>query len=184
MRNVEVKCPLRDRSAVEARLAAMGARRQWTRRQRDTFFVVPKGWLKLREEQGASPELIAYQRATDRATARPSDYERLSLDDAERWLRMLDRALEREAVVEKERTLWLWRHTRVHLDRVTGLGEFLELETVVEGIDLAEAEAECRSTIGALELEPATFLSVPYKDLLTVREQERVSPLEMREGAD
>jgi hypothetical protein len=30
--------------------------------QRDTYFHVPRGRLKLREEKGATPHLIAYER--------------------------------------------------------------------------------------------------------------------------
>ncbi len=144
----------------------MGADETWTRRQRDTFFAVPKGWLKLREQAGDAPELIAYTRPRDHGGPRASDYERMPLEDASRWLALLGRALEREVVVEKERTLWLWRHTRVHLDRVEGLGEYLELETVLDGIDAAQGHAETDEAIAALALDRATFLAVPYRDLL------------------
>ena len=68
--------------------------------------------------------------------------------------------------VEKERTLYLWKHTRIHLDDVSGLGVFLELETVMDGIDRGEAEEEAWSIIRALDLDPGTFLDVPYLELL------------------
>ena len=77
--------------------------------------------------------------------------------------------LEREAVVEKERSLWLWRHTRVHLDRVEGLGDHIELETVLDGLDEAAGRAESEQLIAALELDPSRFLAVPYKVLLEGR---------------
>ena len=169
MQNVEIKCPLEDRAAVEERLEALGAEEVWTRRQRDTFFRVPDGWLKLREApdtEGVAPELIAYRRSTDTADARPSNYERAPVDDARRWLTLLGHVLQRETVVEKTRTLWRYEHTRVHLDRVEGLGEFLELETVLDGIDMGAGQAENRVVIDALALEPARFLARPYKEML------------------
>ena len=61
---------------------------------------------------------------------------------------------------------WRWRHTRVHLDRVEGLGEFLELETVLDGIDEAAGQAESEELIGALELDRGLFLARPYRDML------------------
>ena len=66
----------------------------------------------------------------------------------------------------KERTLYLFKHTRIHLDDVRGLGAFLELETVMDGIDRGEAEAEAWGIIRALDLDPGTFLDVPYLELL------------------
>ena len=44
------------------------------------------------------------------------------------------------------------RTQRVHLDRVEGLGDHLELETVVDGITTAEAEAESGRMIESLGL--------------------------------
>ena len=63
-----------------------------------------------------------------------------------------------EAVVRKERTLWMWRHTRIHLDRVDGLGDFLELETVARDISVTEAEDEAARVITELALDRADFL--------------------------
>jgi predicted adenylyl cyclase CyaB len=151
---------------VERRLAALGARLAWTRRQRDTFFTAARGWLKLRETDGAPAELISYVRPTDDADPRPSEYDVVRLEDPTAMMRLLGRALPVDGIVEKERTLWLLDHTRVHLDRVEGLGEFVELETVVEDISADEAGREARSVVEALGLDRASFLAVPYRDLL------------------
>jgi predicted adenylyl cyclase CyaB len=164
--NIEIKVPLPERPAVERRLEELGAQRQWARRQRDTFFEVVSGWLKLREAEGAGPELIAYQRSTAETGPRPSEYEIAALPDAELWKRLLGRVLPQEVVVAKERTLWLYRHTRIHLDRVDDLGDYLELETVAREIDLAEAREESDHVIEALHLDRSTFLARPYRDLL------------------
>jgi predicted adenylyl cyclase CyaB len=168
MRNIEIKTPLDDRSAVEKRLADLGGSRQWERRQRDTFFDVPpqRGWLKLREEEGRPAELIAYSRSSAESGPRASDYEVAPLDDAARWRRLLGQALAVRGVVDKRRTLWLLRHTRVHLDEVEGLGEFLELETLAGEIGEAAARREAEEIIAALGLERARFLAVPYLELL------------------
>ena len=166
MQNIEVKIPLRDRANVERRLEALGARRMWTLRQEDTFFAVATGWLKLREAEGRPPEVISYQRSTDHSGPRPSEYDVIVVTDAAAWKRLLGRVLPVEGVVGKERTLWIYEHTRIHLDRVDGLGEFLELETVVQALDAGAARAESDRVIRALALNPAEFVAVPYKDLL------------------
>lgn len=168
MINIEVKCRLPDRAAIEKRLVAMGAVREWTRRQVDTFYGVSRGWMKLREEDGRA-ELITYVRSTDSAAARPSEYDVLPLADAEAWKRGLGRVLDAEAVVEKERTLWLHRETRVHLDRVKDLGDFLELETVARGIDVAAARRQADDMVTVLGLEEDHFLAVPYRVLIEQR---------------
>jgi len=166
VQNIEIKTPLADRANVEARLEALGARKMWTRRQTDTFFGVAAGWLKLRETEGRPPEIISYERSTLSAAPRPSQYDVILVTDAQAWKRLLGRVLPIEAVVAKERTLWIYEHTRVHLDRVEGLGDFLELETVVEGIPLADAHDETARVVSALGLDRSKFIAVPYKELL------------------
>ncbi len=166
MQNFEIKAKLKDRANVEHRLRALGAKCLWTLRQMDTFFNVPRGWLKLREADGRPPELIAYERSTEVAGPRSSFYEVMALKDLEGWKRLLGRVLPVDRIVKKERTLWIYQHTRVHLDRVEQLGEFLELETVVEGISDREAHLETQRLLETLGIERSDLIAVPYKDLL------------------
>ncbi|MCH2373412.1 MAG: class IV adenylate cyclase [Planctomycetes bacterium] len=165
LRNIEIKTLLEDRYAVEERLRQLGARFVWSRQQRDTFFQVVQGWLKIREVQGYPTELISYRRAEGVDGMQASSYDVEIVPDAERWKRLFSRVLPVDGVVDKERTLWLYEHTRIHLDRVSGLGEFLELETVVSGISVEFAEAECQRIVESLALDPARFVDVPYRDL-------------------
>jgi len=169
VQNIEIKCPLLDRPGVERRLAELGAGHCWVRAQKDTFFPARRGWLKLREEESADPQLIAYERSTASGEPRISDYEIVFLENPAQWLAVLERALGVEQVVEKQRSLWRYRHTRVHLDHVVGLGEFLELETVVQGISAEEAMQEASSLVDGLGLDRRRFLSVPYRTLLQER---------------
>src|ERR1035437_5580878 len=50
MKNLEAKCRLLNHADAEARAAALGYLRRATLNQRDTFFRVANGKLKLREE--------------------------------------------------------------------------------------------------------------------------------------
>jgi predicted adenylyl cyclase CyaB len=165
VQNIEIKAPARDVAALVARIETLGAVRQWSRRQRDVFFRVPEGYLKLRIEEGRPGELIAYVRAPGNEP-RPSDYDIAPVEDAGKTERVLARSLGVRGTVEKTRTLYLWRHTRIHLDQVEGLGDFMELETVVDGISAEAARAEAGAVIDALALDPATFLDRPYLELL------------------
>jgi len=166
MVDVEVKAHVRDRSALLARIEALGARHAWTRRMRDTFFRVERGWLKLREADGAPAELIAYERSRDASGPRGSSWEAVPVADARALDRTLARVLLRDKVVVKERALYLHGATRIHVDRVDGLGDFVELETVVTTQPLEEAQRECAALMEALALAPEELVGVPYRDLL------------------
>lgn len=166
MQNIEIKARLRNRDNVEGRLRALGAKCLWTHRQKDTFFCVPRGWLKLREAEGRPPELITYERSTELAIARASNYEVMVVKDAEACRRLLARVLDVDRTVAKERTLWIYEHTRIHLDRVDQLGDFLELETVVEGITEREAREETQRVQSTLGIDREDLIAVPYRDMV------------------
>lgn len=166
MKNIEIKSPLADRPGTEERLLSLGAKLEWTRRQVDTFFNSPSGWLKLREVEACQSELISYKRSVEDSGPRESNYDILRIDEASELSSVLENALGILGRVQKQRSLWIYRNTRIHLDRVEGLGDFLELETVLADIDSAEGTAESDEMINLLELDRESFIAVPYLELL------------------
>jgi len=165
MQNIEIKTPAPDPESLRSGLDALGAVAVWTRAQRDVFFTVPRGYLKLRCVEGEPGELIAYTREAG-TEPRPSDYEIVIVPDAEPLESALTRALGVLGVVEKTRRLFQWRHTRIHLDTVAGLGEFLELEAVAREIPLEAAREEAETVITVLGLDRSAFLERPYLEML------------------
>lgn len=164
MRNVESKFRYADHDAVLARALDAGATDEGLLHQRDQFYTVPKGRLKLRTIDGAGCELMAYQRE-DRPEARASDYGRYATRDATSLADVLERALPRADVVEKNRHLLLLRNTRIHLDDVVGLGRFVELETIITTQSDDDAAAEHDEVMTTLGLGGAERIAVGYVDL-------------------
>jgi len=72
-RNVELKAIDADPARTLERALAAGAEDRGVLRQRDTYFAVRHGRLKLREEEPGGATLIAYERP-DTAAERVSDY--------------------------------------------------------------------------------------------------------------
>ena len=157
MRNLELKVRDPDPAATAAACERLGARAAGTLRQRDTYFAVPAGRLKLREEDGHA-ELVSYERPLG-AGVRESRYERVavSADAAE----LLRRALPVVEVVEKTRVLYLHRHVRIHLDDVAGLGSFVELEAV----EPPPGDATLDEVIRALGLDEREPIAGGYLEL-------------------
>ncbi len=104
---------------------------RWQKQQKDVYFRVPEGRLKLRVEDGQEGVLIYYQRP-DQPKARESHYLRSPVAAPASVEKLLASALGKIATVQKTRELWLFRNVRIHLDRVEDLGEFLEFESVVD----------------------------------------------------
>jgi adenylate cyclase class IV len=128
-RNVELKARDPDPRRSIAVCESLGAADHGTIEQRDTYFHVARGGLKLREETPGGPHLIQFERA-DQPQQRPSSYRIFAVDDAATARTALDAALGTRGAVAKRRRLFLWRDVRIHLDEVEGLGAFIELEAV------------------------------------------------------
>src|SRR5918997_464088 len=126
-RNVELKAHDEDPGRTLERALAAGAQDRGVLRQRDTYFAVPRGRLKLREEEPGGATLIAYERP-DAASERVSHYRLVPVADAAPLRAALAASAGVRVVVEKRRRLLLWEGVRIHLDAVEGLGAFLELE--------------------------------------------------------
>jgi predicted adenylyl cyclase CyaB len=68
--------------------------------------------------------------------------------------------------VEKKRSLWMYKNTRIHIDNVKDLGRFLELETVVKNGDIKKAKKEYAEIMELLNLSRYKKERESYSDLL------------------
>lgn len=164
MRNIELKARATDLAHAAAVCQSIGAAFRGEMRQTDTYFVVPEGRLKLRENDPGRCELIYYHRVNV-AESRASDYEIAVADAAMKHI--LERALGVRAVVRKRRALWLWENVRIHLDRVDGLGNFIEFEAVLDDAhDDADGYGRVAFLRDAFAIASGDLVSVSYSDLL------------------
>ena len=135
--------------------------------QEDTYFDVPKGRLKLRQETGAPAHLIAYERS-DLPGQRESRYRVVEIGDAAELEEALAGVLGIIAVVSKERRLFLFEGVRIHLDRVDCLGSFIELEGVAAPgeRDLAHLEIPLALLRNSLGIDETNLIGESYCDLV------------------
>jgi predicted adenylyl cyclase CyaB len=166
-RNIEIKAHVVDLSAVTARAAAIADEGPVEIRQDDTFFACERGRLKLRAFSAEEGELIFYRR-TDQPGPKQSFYLRTPTASPDSLREALTLAYGEVGRVRKRRTLFMVGRTRIHLDEVEGLGEFLELEVVLrdgESQDVGVREAEDLMT--RLQVQPSQLIDRAYVDLLT-----------------
>jgi predicted adenylyl cyclase CyaB len=165
--NIEIKARLDDLPRTRGLVAAVSDTPPQTLRQRDTFFRCTTGRLKLREIGAGQAELIFYSRP-DVANAKQSDYEVTPVTEPELLRGVLSRALGVTQIVEKTRVLYLVGQTRVHLDSVDGLGDFLELEVVLRpGQNSAEGQAIAADLMQRLGIRDTDLCSSAYADMLS-----------------
>jgi homotetrameric cytidine deaminase len=165
-RNVELKAHDPDPGRTLERALAAGAEDRGLLRQRDTYFDVAQGRLKLREEEPGGATLIGYQRP-DEATERVSSYRLVPVADAEALRDALAAANGIRAVVVKRRRLLMWETVRIHLDEVRGLGSYVELEAVAEpGSDLARERRQIAQLRELLEIRDESLREGSYGDAL------------------
>lgn len=165
-RNIEIKARIDDLDSLERLARALADGEPELIAQDDTFFACPNGRLKLRVFADGRGELIAYDRA-DIEGPKPSDYTITAVDDPDALRGTLARALGLGGRVVKQRTLLRAGRTRIHLDRVDGLGDFLELEVVLQDQDCEEdGIAIAHELLVRLQVDRAQLVRGAYVDLL------------------
>ena len=164
--NVEFKARCRDLEGAQQILEALGARFAGLDHQRDTYFAVPQGRLKLRQGT-VETALIHYERG-DTPGLKRSHVTLYHPADAPALLQVLSAALEVDVVVEKWRRIYFVDNVKIHLDRVAGLGTFVEVEAIStsDEPDADALHAQCEAFRLKLGVEAEDLLSASYSDLL------------------
>ena len=130
--------------------------------QKDIYYKWKKGLLKLRIENSSS-QLIKYNR-DEKGMKRWSNYEILEVE-GKNPENFFNNILQREAVVEKKRELYIYNNTRIHLDTVKRLGKFIELETIVIK-NKKGAEKRFKEIITLLGIDQKKEIKSSYRNLI------------------
>ncbi|CCF96181.1 MULTISPECIES: class IV adenylate cyclase [Ralstonia solanacearum species complex] len=170
-RNVEIKARVRDVAALTARAAALAEAGPEHIEQDDTFFACAHGRLKLRQFSPERGQLIHYFRS-DVAGPRLSDYHIVPTAAPDALRETLAAALGATGRVVKTRRLYRAGQTRIHVDAVRGLGDFVELEVVLRD-DQSEDDGTriARALMSSLGIAEADLLDVAYVDLLAATQR-------------
>jgi predicted adenylyl cyclase CyaB len=169
-RNLELKAVDRDPERSLRVCAKLGAEDAGALRQRDTYFTVPHGRLKLRREGNGTAHLIAYERSDDPGQ-RESRYRIVEVEDDRGLEAALAAGIGIDGSVSKTRRLYLYRGVRIHLDAVDGLGAYIEFEGVAApGIsDLSDFERLLSDLRRAFGIEDADLIGKSYRELMLAR---------------
>ena len=172
-RNIEVKARIESVTALLPKAAALADKGPFHILQDDPFFPCASGRLKLRSFSRDDGELIFYRRA-DLLGPTESFYIRSRTSAPGALRESLALAYGTSGRVQKYRTLFMVGRTRIHLDRVEGLGDFLELEVVLgksesteEGMKTAQALME------KLGVQKSQLVEASYIDMLAQQEAGR-----------
>ncbi len=160
--NIEIKIKISSFRKYENILKSLGLKPKTLLNQKDVYYETKKGLLKLRTESGRD-SLIKYLR-DEKSKDRVSNYDVLKISDKSAG-KFFGDLFKKKAVVEKRRILYLYKNTRIHLDKIKKLGNFIELESVVVK-DKRSAIKEFNEVIELLNLDTGNQIRKSNLDLI------------------
>ena len=166
-RNIEIKARVINMDTLTTVASAMATEAPIQIQQDDTFFKCDLGRLKLRAFAGGTGQLIFYRRANELGP-KESFYCLSSTDCPDTLRETLSLAYGQAGRVRKMRTLVIVGRTRIHLDVVEGLGNFMELEVVLDQSEKTDVGVkEANELLSRLGVRGEDLIEHAYVDLLT-----------------
>uniref|UniRef100_A0A3P8U6B8 Si:ch211-156b7.4 n=1 Tax=Amphiprion percula TaxID=161767 RepID=A0A3P8U6B8_AMPPE len=170
--NMEIKAKVSDPTQFAKKAAELSQSEGTIIRQHDTFFNCSQGRLKLRDFMNGSGQLIFYERP-DTDGPKLSRYSISPTSDPLNLQTVLSDALGVRGEVVKERRLFLIGQTRVHLDKVEGLGHYMELEVVMKPEQTVEdGQQVAEGLMQQLGVSKESLVTGAYMDLLLKGQKE------------
>jgi predicted adenylyl cyclase CyaB len=164
--NVEIKARCKDLEHLHGILMKSGADFKGTDRQEDRYYRAAEGRLKLR--QGPIENTLIHYHRPENTGTKTSDVALFHPSEPRALQAVLDRALELRVVVAKERRIYFHGNIKFHLDRVEGLGDFVEIEAIDrDGARTREdLEVQCQAWMTRLGIKPEDGIAQSYSDML------------------
>ncbi|XP_034838081.1 uncharacterized protein [Maniola hyperantus] len=171
MRNVEIKAKINDYDAICEIAEALSGSTPTVIQQDDTFYKVNQGRLKMRIYADDTATLVRYDR-DDEEGPKLCDYDLLqfSINESKKAKDLdgiLQKCLGIRGRVVKERRLYMVGQTRIHIDKVQDLGNFMELEVVLRPEQsLEDGQDIARDLQTKLGVKDEDLIQCAYVDLL------------------
>ena len=163
--NLELKARVENHETIKQIFKNVGATFEKILDQKDIYYKVKDGLLKLRIENG-NYSLIKYNREEEKSD-RWSNYYVVKMEGTETEL-LFSSLFPIETEVVKKRELFMYKDTRIHIDTVENLGKFIELETVVHG-EKEYAKNLFDEMVELLNLDLSNQIRFSYRDLILAK---------------
>jgi adenylate cyclase class 2 len=165
---IEFKARCGDHAAVREILKTKNARFVGEDHQVDTYFRVPQGRFKLREGD-IENSLVFYSRL-NQAGPKQSDVTMSAVPAGSDVKAVLAKALGVIVAVDKRREIYFVENVKVHLDRVEGLGAFVEVEAIGKPSEVARLREQCEGFLREFGITDNELVEASYSDLLISRD--------------
>ncbi|MFY8126831.1 MAG: class IV adenylate cyclase [Chitinophagaceae bacterium] len=164
--NIEFKAKCNDLTSAEEKLKTLHPTFIGTDYQKDTYYNITNGRLKLRE--GNIENALIYYTRANTPNAKQSNvllYQHTPSDDLKQMLQTLHGI---KVVVEKQRKIYFVNNVKIHFDEVPNLGCFIEVEAIDknETISIETLQQQCDDFVIFFGIKPEDFESKSYSDLL------------------
>src|SRR4030042_2276432 len=164
--NIEIKARVHDFNRLQRKAEQLSETPCQVISQEDTFFICPRGRIKLRELGPQRGQLVYYQRE-DVSGPKHSEYKIFDTDDPAGLKKILSEAFGVRGVIKKIRYLYMVGQTRIHLDDVDELGKFMELEVVLQPDQTdAEGQAIAEHFMQKLDIKEGDLINTAYMDMM------------------
>jgi predicted adenylyl cyclase CyaB len=169
--NIEIKARLSDFSQAIAMAKSISNTAGKTLKQTDYFFHCAEGRLKLRVFSDNKGELIFYRRQNQKGP-KTSTYSITKTNEPNRLKLVLASAHGVLGIVKKTRHLFKVGRTRIHIDQVEQLGDYLELEVVLKPEESQQVGIlEAEELMQQLSISEKNLIDCTYIDLISDKNQ-------------
>ena len=164
--NIEFKAKTNDIKALEEKLLSLNPQFIGEDHQKDTYYNVNTGRLKLREGN-IENALIWYQRE-DVGGAKQSDILLYKHAPDEALKNILIKLHGVKIIIDKIRKIYFVENVKFHFDRVEGLGTFVEVEAIdsTGEIGIEKLKEQCNFYINFFEIKTEDFMKKSYSDMM------------------
>lgn len=162
--NFEIKAKITDPRHIRDLLKDFQAKFIGTDHQTDIYFKVPQGRLKLRK--GNIENALIFYNREDIKEQKQSDVTFQKLPPDNSVADILGAALGILTIVEKTREIYFVDNVKFHIDNVTDLGHFVEIEAISENNQFPTQylSEQCDYYMKALSIKEEDLVAESYSD--------------------
>lgn len=164
--NIEFKAKTNDIIALEEKLLSLNPQFIGEDHQKDTYYNVNTGRLKLRE--GNIENALIWYHREDVSGAKQSDILLYKHAPDEALKNILIKLHGVKIIIDKIRKIYFVENVKFHFDRVEGLGTFVEVEAIdsTGEIGIEKLKEQCNFYINFFEIKTEDFMKKSYSDMM------------------